>query len=193
VYRFLKEKEEGFSLVEMLIAVAISSIVLVSLIALLGYSVRSANRTQARASLQNEAKDAMNHITGYIMEGSHVLWDSGEKKLIIQKDETVSVTPAPTGDGTTKNVRKRKAKYYYYFNADEKKMYFREAVNGSTDATDADDKYLLAEKVTDFTAEPDAENERIIHVEIKFEDSESNEIVCKQDVHIRNACKGGCL
>lgn len=64
--------KEGFSLVEMLIAMAITAILLSGLMLLLTYGANSVNNTQARVSLQDAAKDAVNHISTHVMEGTTV-------------------------------------------------------------------------------------------------------------------------
>ena len=47
--------KEGFSMIELLIAIAISTIVMGCVIALMGYASHSMNMTQARIALQEQA------------------------------------------------------------------------------------------------------------------------------------------
>ena len=65
-------KKEGFSLVEMMIAMAVSVIVITGIISLIAYSTRSMSITQARAALQDAAKDSVAHISTHVMEGESV-------------------------------------------------------------------------------------------------------------------------
>lgn len=67
-----KMYKEGFSLIELMIAMAITVIVMAGIITLIAYSTRSMNLTQARAALQDQAKDAVNHISTRVMEGNSV-------------------------------------------------------------------------------------------------------------------------
>lgn len=67
-----KMNKEGFSLIELMIAMAISVIVMAGIITLIAYSTRSMNLTQARAALQDQAKDSVNHISTHVMEGNSV-------------------------------------------------------------------------------------------------------------------------
>lgn len=180
-----KKTSDGFSLVEMLIAIAITAIVLTSLIALLAYSMRSTNQTQARVALQNEAKDVVNHISGCVMEGNHVTWKDEKKLLVVEKDEQDNV-PDPISGTTIKKLLKKEW-YYYYLIGD--KLYFKNVTNGDT-AIVENKKHLLAEDVESFEAKPDDTDDRVVHIALKLKD-EVSEIESKQDVHIRNICKGG--
>ena len=58
---------------ELMIAIAISAIVLLGIVSLLGFGTKNMRLTQARVDLQNQAKDATNHMSTYVMEGSSVL------------------------------------------------------------------------------------------------------------------------
>ncbi len=65
-------EKEGFSLVEMVIAMAVTVIVMAGIISLIAYSTRSMSITQARAALQDAAKDSVAHISTHVMEGDSV-------------------------------------------------------------------------------------------------------------------------
>lgn len=180
-----KNEADGFSFVEMLIAMAITAIVLSALIALLAYSMRSMNRTQAQVELQNEAKDVLNHISGYVREGNHVTWEKDKKLLIVEKDKEEKTTD-PVSGKETKKVKKEEWYYYYLIGGN---LYFKNVTDGDTALT-AEKKNLLAENVDDFVAEPDEKEYRVVHVFVKLKD-EISEFENKQDVYIRNGCKGG--
>lgn len=65
----------GYSLIELMIAMAISAIVLTAIIGLIGFATRNMRITQTSVDLQNQAKETLNHMTTYVMEGSRVEWD----------------------------------------------------------------------------------------------------------------------
>jgi prepilin-type N-terminal cleavage/methylation domain-containing protein len=183
-----KQSTEGFSLVEMLIAIAISSIVLASLLALLGYSLRSASQTQARVALQNEAKDVVNHIAGYIMEGNHVSYDESNHFLTIYKDEE---EPESTPITDTTEYKLKKTEQYCYYLIDGN-LYFKNIQKDGKARTDDEDdlkRHLLSDNVKLFSIEIE-EDDRTVHIELELEDDNSS-FDCKQDVYIRNTCKGG--
>ena len=77
----------GYSLIELMIAMAISAIVLTAIIGLIGFATRNMRITQTSVDLQNQAKETLNHMTTYVMEGSHVEWDDNKKQLTITKDK----------------------------------------------------------------------------------------------------------
>ena len=94
---FLKTRQkEGFSLIELMIAMAITVIVMAGIITLIAYSTRSMNLTQARAALQDQAKDSVNHISIHVMEGSSVApyndvvaGDSGTRGAILIQNKNI--------------------------------------------------------------------------------------------------------
>ena len=78
---------EGFSLIEMIIAIAIVGIVMSGVILLISYSTNNMRRTSNSVSLQNQTKDAILHMTTYIQEGSEAEWydQDGKKVLMVAK------------------------------------------------------------------------------------------------------------
>lgn len=170
---------DGFSLVEMLIAMAVTSIVLVALLMILSYSMRSANITEARTGIQDAAKDAMNHISSHVQEANHMKWDKDHALFILQED--VYVTMAG------KKKLEKKDKYYYY--AGGGKLYFKNVSDGDY-TLEYDNSHLLASDVDAFEAQPDKNESTVVHVKLEMKNSLAS-FSCSQDAHIRNKCKGG--
>ncbi len=83
----MKKEREGFSLIELIIAIAIVAIVMASVILLVSYSTNSMRRTTNAVNLQNETKDALLHMTTYVQEASDAHWDSDKKALIVVKKQ----------------------------------------------------------------------------------------------------------
>ena len=77
-----KRCKEGFSLVEMIIAIAIVGIVMSGVVLLISYSTNNMRRTSNMVNLQNETKDAMMHMSTYIQEGTDAWFDDGEDKAL---------------------------------------------------------------------------------------------------------------
>lgn len=174
-----KLNHEGFSLVEMIIAIAITSFVMMGVIALLAYSTRSMNDTQARIELQNEAKDAMNHITTYVMEGNKVTWDDAKKALIVKKDTI-------TNEGVTGAAVSVSDEFYYW--AVDGGLYFANATAIDPTALTADKSHFLADNVEDFVCEVkrNADTKKVVlHVELTLKDDVS-QFVNKKDIYLRN-------
>ncbi|MCM1246495.1 MAG: type II secretion system GspH family protein [Roseburia sp.] len=83
----MKLNNKGFSLVELLLAIVISTIVFGAVTALMAFSSNSMRDTEARIEVQNQAKDALNHMESYILESERAYWDDSEKLLILFTDE----------------------------------------------------------------------------------------------------------
>ncbi len=175
-------KREGFSLVEMLIVIAISSIVLAGVVTLIGFGTRNMRITQARVALQDEAKDAMTHITSYAMEATEASWsDSDEMLTIVQEtvDDDESVTSTQ--------------KYYYFLSDgcvyffDDSSVQYQSWWDHVSDSEKK--KYLLLSDVTDFQCEVN-ENEGsekyTLHVTISLSDGDVAEFTCDKDITMRN-------
>ncbi|MBO4396688.1 MAG: type II secretion system protein [Eubacterium sp.] len=78
---------EGFSLIEMIIAMAIVGFVMSGVILLMSYSTNTMRRTSNMVNLQNQVKDALLHITTYLQEGNDFWWDDTNKELYIAGGE----------------------------------------------------------------------------------------------------------
>ncbi len=78
---------EGFSLVEMIIAIAIIGIVMSVVVLLISYSTNNMRRTNNMVNLQNQAKDGMLHITTHLQEGSDATWVDEKKALIVARKQ----------------------------------------------------------------------------------------------------------
>jgi len=78
---------KGFTLVELLIAMAISVIVIASIAYFMNYSSKNYRNSNDEVTLQTEAQTILNQLSDLIMEASNVKFDDANDKLIIyQKD-----------------------------------------------------------------------------------------------------------
>ena len=181
-------KRHGFSLVELLIAVAISAIVMASVIALMGYTSRSMNSTQKKVSLQEQAKDAANHISVYVQEGNKVTWDDTKKLLTIEKD-TVDNSSEKAAVDPSKTIYS-----FYYYNAAAQIICFdtgADAAKGDAliglNAVEAK-RHMLVDHVTQFDCKQDqaVENgKQMLHVSIGLKNDDV-EYVGKKEITMRN-------
>lgn len=196
----MKQKyKEGFSLVELLLAMAITSIVLLGMVALISYGSHSSRTTQARVALQDEAKDVVNHISTYVQEGNaSVTWDDSAKMLMVRKD---TIQNEGSAAATVSSVDA----YIYWMAADsdgKKHIYFADAtqidtafdpkVKTSTFDTSlltADKTHLLSDDVDDFTCElkksVDDATKKVLHVVVNMKDDYSK-FDCEKDILMRN-------
>lgn len=195
----VRKNKEGFTLVELLLAMTITSLVLIGLVALISYSTRSMRMTQARVALQNQAKDVVNHISAYVLEsGAKVSWDDTNKLLTVRK-EKVKHEGAPAAQVDSVEA------YAYWMKTDsdgEAHIYFSEAttLDSAFDPKDdastidpskltADKTCLLADDVDDFKCELkktlDGAENQVLHVQVKLKDTIS-EFDCEKDIMMRN-------
>lgn len=162
---------KGFSLVEMLIAIAISAVIASALFALMSYASNSMNQTQAKVALGDEAKDIVNHITGYAMEASDAVWSDGGKVLLIKNEAAAEP----------------EKKEVIYWRIGEN-LFFASITEVSPDALPDDKQYLLGEQVEDFEGSIDyntESNKKLILVNIKLKNAMAS-FECNNQIFIRN-------
>lgn len=186
-----KSRRGGYSLVELIIAMGISAIVLASLLALLGYGAHNMRVSQALVALQNQAKDATNHISTYTMEASDVEWDEHKKVLTVTK-KSVPQELELQPDGTKKYPAPVEEKCYYWKGTDA--IYFakRDKVVDPSDNTKVNltegQQFLLAEDMQDFDCKIKKDKKtgkKVLHLEMKLSNS-ITEFTCKKDIYMRN-------
>lgn len=187
-----KRKREGYSLVELLIAMAITTIVLGGLIALMGFGAHNMRITHSLVALQDKAKDATNHISTYTMESSDIEWDDMKKVLVVTK-ESVSQEVDAVGNYPAPVVER-----CYYWKGKNANgvggIYFakQDKVKDPADATKVNlvskPEFLLVDDIKDFSCEvatDDATGKKVLHMEMKLANDDT-EFECKKDVYLRN-------
>lgn len=169
-------QREGYSLIELLIAMTISVFVLSGVIALIGFGTKNMRLTQAKVALQNQAKDAANHISTYVQEASGVSWN--------EDDGVLTVVQAEIGSD---NQVENEERFFYWQSGDG--IYFAGESEVDPDALTADKKHLLLDHVTDFNCEvkvnEDTDRE-LLHVVMKLADEDVAEFECEKDISLRN-------
>ena len=161
----MKLNDKGFTLVEVLLAVAVSTIVFGALTALIIYSSKSTKLTNEKITIQEEIKDAMNHIESYCMEAEtavcqEVSMPGGGKTnalVVFQRREDIKpfASVATNGAVTVEaNQVETLSSYAYVYWVAGGRLYFGKCSDGgNVKLTDLkqDDIYLLADHITDFT------------------------------------------
>lgn len=93
-----REKDNrGFTLIEMLTAISILAIVMVSLAFIMSYSSRNYRNLNEEVALQTEAQIIMNQINDLIIEGYNVKFNPAGELTIYQEDVTYSIILDTTG------------------------------------------------------------------------------------------------
>lgn len=136
VIRLKKENNGGFTLIELMLAILISLIVGAALLVLLTYSSNNMAQTQSKVSIQEEAKDVMNHITNIGMEGSYATCSA-----------IGATIPTLTIKNTTTDNEERKEVVYWQIG---NSIYYSPTKDIDVADLKADDMHLLGEQVSAF-------------------------------------------
>lgn len=159
----MKLNNKGFTLVEVLLAVAISTIVFGTITTLMIYASRSSKLTNEKITLQEEVKDAMNHIESYCMEAeaaSHLTIGSSEVLVLYQRRADLDeVTPASGGAVQVSKIKdigkpgsaEASYAYAYWWNGND--IYFGKCSYGGDidlNSLTTSKEFLLANNVTGF-------------------------------------------
>lgn len=139
----MKLNNKGFSLVELMLAIVISTIVFGAVTALMTFSSRSMRDTEARIEVQNQAKDAMNHMESYALESERAYWDDSEKLLILfmnEKEAKQMIKGLEDGSKTLADIKDMTSDSYAYWFKDtggavaggEKCVYFGQCSSESS-------------------------------------------------------------
>ena len=175
----MKKMKEAFSLVEIIITIAIASIVILALLAVLGYGMRSMSNTQAKVDLQNEARDAMNHITSYVMESAtNVYAVPSSKALVVYKTKIGYDDQEDTSQS-----------HQYTYRQDGNSLYFGKDEAIAT--LPLDKEHLLAEHVVDFECElinptTGSDEHYILNVTLKMKNEKAT-YDCKKTIYLRTS------
>ncbi|MDD5993261.1 MAG: prepilin-type N-terminal cleavage/methylation domain-containing protein [Clostridiales bacterium] len=199
----MKLNNKGFSLVEVLVAVAVSTIVFGAITALIVFASNSSRQTNARVALQNEAKDAVNHMEAYIIEAQSATWDSTANALVLIKDSE-DAKEVETGNHTLSTVGPKvkvfntaKKTFTYWYDKTAKKLFFGECRTTASDQTNTvdltaslptDDMYLLADNVEDFSCSIEknkVSDKYTVNFHVQFKDNIS-EYSLDKCVYLRN-------
>ncbi len=78
-----KLNDNGFSLIELLVAILVCTVVMGAITSLMIFSSSSMNKTNSRINVQTSAKDALNHMEAYVMEAEGVYYDSTHHAMIV--------------------------------------------------------------------------------------------------------------
>lgn len=188
-------KREGYSLVELMIAMALTAIVLAGLLALFGYSSHNMRITQAQVALQNQAKDATNHISTYAMEADDIKWDVSTGKDVLVITKPITLKDEDSGETTIET----ETCYYWVaedgddgkaicFTKKKTKEILDEDEELENLPSELNQQYLLVDDITGFKCEVkenDVTGKKVLHVEIDLENDRA-EFKCEKDIYMRN-------
>lgn len=198
----MKLNDKGFTLVEVLLAVAVSTIVFGALTALIIFSSRSTKLTNEKITIQEEIKDAVNHIESYCMEAETAVCQqfsipgagTTDALVVFQRREDIKPFSSTATNGAVTveaNQVETLSSYAYVYWFAGGRLYFGKCSDGgNVKLTDLkqDDIYLLADHVTDFTCSVQKnEASGKYTIDIKLDGSiNSSEYSSSKTVYLRN-------
>lgn len=161
-----KINNKGITLVELMITIAISSLVFGVISMFILNSIKSYTRSNEEVVLQMEGQTILNQLTDLIMEAHNVKWDGTEKLAIYQGKTT----------------------YKIRFVYGEKRLYFRKA---PTSTGTYGDEILFGEYVEDFQViDTGVDNDNPqIKISFKLKKNNRNYEVKESVVTLRNKIK----
>ena len=141
----MKEDNKGFSLVELLIAIAISGIVLTALVLLITQSVKSYGRQTALAQIQSDGDISLNQIQKNVMEANEIkvkksVKPSGSFDVELYTTRTTEEQIDASGNKKTVTL----SEWGYYYDSEKKELYY------SDDTLNPDQMSLVCDNVSHF-------------------------------------------
>lgn len=170
----MREDDRGITLVELIIAITISTVIVGAAILLFMTAQNSYRRAEATIYLQEETQILMEQLASWIMEGNGVKIQNdvtyGEV-LVIYEIPRKTATALPDGM-VTEDAKKR----VIWRNAD--RLYMKtvdgitDPVSDSTviDATDMKEEYCISEYISGFSAALDRTESASVFLNLKMTD-----------------------
>ena len=178
----VRRDQNGITFIELIIAIAISAIIMAAATMFLGAAHKNYNNASAQIDLQSESQILMEQFGMWVMEGNRVealdASASGAKGIVIYQ---IPRTPSVENPVTKRVI---------WLSASGKKLYTKTTTVTDltadttviTAATDERQQNLLGEYVTDFTGSVDEDSKASVTISLKME-------YLKQSYEIKNVFK----
>lgn len=186
----MRQDQRGITFVELIIAIAISSIIMIAATIFLGAAHKNYNNASAQIDLQSESQILMEQIGMWVMEGNRVQTldasVSGAQGIVIYQIPRKASVENPNGAAPAEPVTKR----VIWLSTTGKKLYTKSVtvadLDGDTTVIDAaaDEvpQNLLGEYVTSFAGTVDATRQTSVTVTFQMK-------YLKQDYKMQNVFK----
>ena len=186
----VRRDQNGITFIELIIAIAISAIIMAAATMFLGAAHKNYNNASAQIDLQSESQILMEQFGMWVMEGNRVeAFDAsppGPKGIVIYQIPRTPSVENPDGAAAPDPVTKR----VIWLSASGKKLYTKTTTVTDltadttviTAATDDGRRNLLGEYVTYFTGSVDEDSKASVTISLKME-------YLKQSYEIKNVFK----
>ncbi len=191
----MKKNQKGFTLVELIIAVAIVAIVSVTIVSFMIAGSRSYASSSTETNIQQEAQIAMNQISDLIIDTSKAVTytyqaDAGDTEHFVMKESEIPENP----------YCKRLCMYnghaayeVIWKNDGNNRLYYTEYdVTPDGDKQGTPSEYLLSDYVTSFQADlTNLQEKRVVQLDVDFEKGErryhaSNNITIRNKIVVND-------
>lgn len=165
----VQKDNRGITLIELIIAIAISTIVVGAATFLLSTAQKNYSSASASVDLQSEAQILMEQMGTWIMEGNRVEVNAAGDKLTVYQIPRKVTTTRPTGAETLKTDTSKRV-FWISNKLKGKKMLYMKKFDGiadpdsdTTDVVDADAilDNCIGEYVTSFSAVEDTSKAKV--------------------------------
>lgn len=147
----MRKDNKGFSLVELLIAIAISGIVLSALVLLITQSVKSYGRQTALAQIQSDADVSLNQIQKNVMEANEIKLKKTKNGSSIDVECYLDMEQTKTVVDGEEHIETYE--WGYYYNSAEKTLYYTDNLHNTEE-----NRSVVCDNVTDFNVLLDSES-----------------------------------
>lgn len=188
----MRKNQKGFTLVELIIAVAILSVVTVAVCGFIMVGSRSYTSANTDIMLQQDAQLALNQMSDVIIDTTESISYSGlvnGSMQMVLKDSEFSGEPTDKCLAVVNKVPEtgdlnQNPSYWFYFSKDDATIYYNEIpdIDSATMTPDeikdkfdaaATDKAVLAEHVAEFSVDVSQfEQNRVVMLSLTFENGE---------------------
>lgn len=160
------ENNKGFTLVELMISMAISAIIIGSLVIFMNVSSKSYKAASEEVSLQMEAQTILNQLENIIMESCNVKFSSNKLKIYQNETDYILIT----------------------FDSVNQELLFEKVSSGSGTPVE---RYLFGQYVKDFQVIDTGNNNLsdTIEISILLENNSQSYSIDNKKVKIRNRLK----
>ena len=211
----MRKNQKGFTLVELIIAVAILAVVTVAVCGFIMVGSRSYTSANTDIMLQQDAQLALNQMSDVIIDTTESISYSG---LVNGSMQTVLKDSEFSGEPTDKCLAvvnkipetddlNQNPSYWFYFSKDDATIYYNEIddIDSTTMTPDeikdkfdaaADDKAVLAEHVAEFSVDVSQfEQNRVVMLSLTFENgdrvySTSNNVTVRNRIALNQITVG---
>lgn len=190
----VQKDNRGITLIELIIAIAISTIIVGAATFLLSTAQKNYSSASATIDLQSEAQILMEQMGTWIMEGNRVEVNAAGDKLAVYQIPRKVTTNRPTGAETLKTDASKRV-FWLSNKLNGKTMLYMKKIDGiadpdhdTTDVTDSDATLdnCIGEYVTSFSVAKDTSSDAKVTITLELR-QEKQKYSITNEFKLRNA------